>query len=903
LIAKRCNSCDNPEHNRTSRSEGDANPEPFARRLRRHAFHCHRKPIGSRTGGVATDSQRKHVEMIANLLTKVFGSKNERELKRIQPLVERINEYEPQMQAYEDAQLRGLTGKFKERLAQGEPLHALLPEAFAAVREASVRTLGMRHFDVQLIGGIVLHNGTIAEMKTGEGKTLVATLPAYLNALTGSGVHIVTVNDYLARRDNEWMGKIHHFLGLSVGCILHGLDDAQRLAAYGSDITYGTNNEFGFDYLRDNMKLPQQTLVQRELNYAIVDEVDSILVDEARTPLIISGPAEKSTDLYYQVNGIIPQLRAAEDYTIDEKARSVSMTEAGIAKSESLLSVDNLYDPGNIEALHHINQALKAHALFKRDVDYIVKDGEVIIVDEFTGRLMPGRRYSEGLHQALEAKENVKIENENQTLATITFQNYFRMYNKLAGMTGTADTEAAEFKKIYDLDVMVVPTNQPMIRSDYPDVIYKTKGEKFDAALDEIVELHRSGQPVLVGTVSIDVSEQFSKRLKKKGVPHNVLNAKNHEKEAEIISMAGQKAAVTISTNMAGRGTDIVLGDGVTELGGLHIIGTERHESRRIDNQLRGRSGRQGDPGSSRFYLALEDDLLRIFGGERITGIMERLGLQDGEPIEHRLISRAIENAQSKVEAQNFEIRKQLLEYDDVMNQQREVIYRHRREALAGTDIGGSIQEMIVEIAEETALQFADERALAEDWDWEGLDEAVFKHFNFHLDRPDADTLDGLTHDGLAELIVRAAKDVFQEKEALIGSDQMRQLERLVMLQTVDSLWKDHLLSMDHLKEGIGLRGYAQQNPLLVYKKEAFALFQEMISRIKEETTAILYRIQIAEPERMDDLQKPRQQPLSYSSGSAPARKKPVKRNQRKIGRNAPCPCGSGKKYKKCCGR
>jgi len=590
--------------------------------------------------------------MFFDWLTKIFGSKNERELKKLWPVVDQINSFEPAMKALGDDELKAQTLRFKERIEKGETLDELLPEAFAAVREASVRTLNMRHFDAQLIGGMVLHQGKIAEMKTGEGKTLAATLPAYLNSLTGKGVHIITVNDYLARRDTEWMGTIYSFLGLSVGCILHGLDDPERQAAYHSDITYGTNNEFGFDYLRDNMKFYKESIVQGELNYAIVDEVDSILVDEARTPLIISGQAEKSTNLYYEINTIIPRLSRDADYVIDEKARSAVLTEEGVAKAEGLIKVENLYDPRNIETLHHINQALKAYTLFKRDVDYIVKEGEVIIVDEFTGRLMPGRRYSEGLHQALEAKENVKIENENQTLATITFQNYFRMYDKLAGMTGTADTEAAEFKKIYSLDVSVIPTHKPMIRHDFPDMIYKTKKEKFEAVMNDIAELHKKGQPVLVGTISIDVSEDLSQKLKKKGIPHTVLNAKNHEKEAEIVSMAGQKGAVTISTNMAGRGTDIVLGEGVTELGGLRIIGTERHESRRIDNQLRGRSGRQGDPGSSRFYLALEDDLLRIFGGERMTSIMERLGMEEGEPIEHNLISRAIENAQSKVEAQ-----------------------------------------------------------------------------------------------------------------------------------------------------------------------------------------------------------------------------------------------------------
>ena len=840
--------------------------------------------------------------MVTNLLTKVFGSKNERELKKINPIVEKINAFEPQMQSMSDEALKNQTSLFKERLNNGEPLDDILPEAFATVREASIRTLKMRHFDVQLIGGIVLHQGKIAEMKTGEGKTLAATLPAYLNSLSGKGVHIITVNDYLARRDTEWMGHIYKFLGLSVGCILHGLDDNERSAAYGSDITYGTNNEFGFDYLRDNMKFNIDTIVQKELNFAIVDEVDSILIDEARTPLIISGPAEKSTELYHLVNGIIPRLISERDFTVDEKARSAVMTEEGIAKAEQLLKVDNLYDPKSIEILHHVNQALKAHTLFKRDVDYIVKNGEVIIVDEFTGRLMPGRRYSEGLHQALEAKENVKIENENQTLATVTFQNYFRMYNKLAGMTGTADTEAAEFKKIYNLDVMVIPTNQPMIRIDNPDVIYKTRKEKYDAAINEIVELNEKGQPVLVGTISIDVSESFSKKLTKRGIKHTVLNAKNHEKEAEIIALAGQKGAVTISTNMAGRGTDIVLGEGVVEQGGLHILGTERHESRRIDNQLRGRSGRQGDPGSSRFYLALEDDLLRIFGGERITGIMEKLGMEDGEPIENRLISKAIENAQAKVEGHNFDIRKQLLEYDDVMNQQREVVYRQRREALNGKSLKPSIEEMIHDKAEEIAYGFSDEKTHPEEWDWKGLKKAVFKQFNFRLDKINGDTMDGLTREGLAQLIADSSLTVYNEKEASVGSEEFRHLERIVMLQTVDNLWKDHLLSMDHLKEGIGLRGYAQQDPLIVYKKEGFELFQEMISRIKEETLGILYRIQISEPQNIADLQKPKEQKLVFSGGDEPVKKNPIKRTQKKVGRNAPCPCGSGKKYKKCCG-
>ena len=840
--------------------------------------------------------------MLLNLLTKVFGSKNERELKKLKPLVEKINALEPGIQARDDEALRGLTADLKQRLENGEPLEDVLPEAFAVVREASLRTLHMRHFDVQLIGGMVLHQGKISEMKTGEGKTLVATLPAYLNALTGRGVHVVTVNDYLARRDTEWMGQIYRFLGLTVDCIVHGLNDSERKKAYGADITYGTNNEFGFDYLRDNMKFDKDSLVQRPLHYAIVDEVDSILIDEARTPLIISGPAEKSTHLYYAVNGIIPALKAERDYAIDEKARTVTLTEEGVARAEEALQVDNLFDPKNMETLHHVNQALKAHTLFKCDVDYIVKNGEVIIVDEFTGRLMPGRRYSDGLHQALEAKENVKIENENQTLATITFQNYFRMYEKLAGMTGTADTEAAEFKKIYNLDVVIIPPNMPMIRKDFPDVIYKTKREKYEAALDEIEQLHAKGQPVLVGTVSIDVSEDLSLKLKRRGIAHSVLNAKNHEAEAEIVSMAGQKGAVTISTNMAGRGTDIVLGEGVTALDGLHILGTGRHESRRIDNQLRGRSGRQGDPGSSRFYLSLEDDLLRIFGGERMTMIMEKLGMQEGEPIEHGLISKAIENAQRRVEGHNFDIRKHILEYDDVMNQQREVIYQQRREILCEESLKPSIMEMIRERAENIADRIVEENSPGEPWDLKLLGDAVFDQFNFRL-TIDESRLENLDADNLADLIFDAAVERYEEKERQIGSDEFRRLERFVMLQCVDNLWKDHLLNMDHLKEGIGLRGYAQQNPLIAYKKEGFEMFQEMVSKIQEQTVGILSRVQPVQPTEMAELRKPEDQKLVFSRGEVSAKKKPVRRDESKVGRNDPCPCGSGRKYKKCCGQ
>jgi len=837
--------------------------------------------------------------MFIDFLTKMFGSKNERVIKDIQPIVVRINDLEPRIQAMDDDTLRSQTSRFKERLNAGEPLDDLLPEAFATVREASTRSLQMRHFDVQLIGGIVRHRGNIAEMKTGEGKTLVAPLPAYLNALTGKGVHIVTVNDYLARRDAEWMGQIHRFLGLSVGTILHGLTDKERKAAYGSDITYGTNNEFGFDYLRDNMKYDRESMVQSELNYAIVDEVDSILIDEARTPLIISGPAEKSTHLYYQVNEIIPGLMRDQDFTIDEKARTVVLTEDGVARTEHLLKVDNIYDHKNIEILHHVNQALKAHTLFKRDVDYIVDNGEVVIVDEFTGRLMPGRRYSEGLHQALEAKESVKIENENQTLATITFQNYFRMYNKLSGMTGTADTEAAEFKKIYNLDVVVIPTHKPMIRKDHPDVIYKTRREKFNAVLDEIDGLYRKGQPVLVGTISIDVSEELSLKLKRRGIRHNVLNAKLHAQEAQIVANAGQMGAITISTNMAGRGTDIVLGEGVKDLGGLHIIGTERHESRRIDNQLRGRSGRQGDPGSSRFYLSLEDDLLRIFGGERITSIMNRLGMEEGEPIEHSMISRAIENAQTKVEAHNFDIRKHLLEYDDVMNQQREVIYEQRREALLGDNLKPLIEDLIEEKAADIAESFVDDRMPPQDWDLKGLNEAVFKQFNIQINASPED-LEGMDADAIATHICELAMDAYNQKEAEITGSRFRDLERFVMLQTVDALWKDHLLNMDHLKEGIGLRGYAQQNPLLVYKKEGFEMFNSMIGRIKEETLEILFKIQFTPASPKETFKAPAEQNRVFSgSGSQEHKRQPVKRAEKKVGRNDPCSCGSGKKYKK----
>jgi len=838
--------------------------------------------------------------MVFNFFTKIFGSNNDRILKKLQPIVDEINRLEPEMQKLTDDQMPQKTLEFKERVQNGEALDDILPSAFALVREASVRILGMRHFDVQLIGGIALHHGTIAEMKTGEGKTLMSTLPAYLNALSGKGVHIVTVNDYLAKRDAEWMAKIYNFLGLSVGAILHDIDDQERKRSYGADITYGTNNEFGFDYLRDNMKFDKESLAQRELNFAIVDEVDSILIDEARTPLIISGPGEKSTNFYTQVNTIIPAFKNETDYTLDEESKTVSLTEEGIAKGESLLQIDNLYDPSNIEMLHHLNQGLKAHTIFQRDTDYIVKNNQVVIVDEFTGRLMTGRRYSEGLHQALEAKENVKIENENQTLASITFQNYFRMYDKLSGMTGTAETEAPEFKKIYELDVLVVPTHRQMIRKDFPDLIYKTKKEKYDAAIKEIIRLSKKGQPVLVGTISIDVSEDMSKKLKKRGVNHNVLNAKHHKEEAEIVANAGQKGAVTISTNMAGRGTDIVLGEGVKELGGLHILGTSRHESRRIDNQLRGRSGRQGDEGSSRFYLSLEDDLLRIFGGDRIHAVMDKLGIEEGEHIEHSFISKAIENAQSKVEGHNFEIRKHLLEYDDVMNQQREVIYKQRRKALLESNLKSAVLEMIEDKAYDLVDEFADDKIPVREWDLEGLESRINQSFDLKLDL-EKSVEDNLDAQKLSESLFKEIKELYHQREASIGEEITREIERHIILQTVDTRWKEHLLSMDHLKEGIGLRGYAQQDPLLIYRKEGFDMFQNLMARVKEEVVDILFKIQVSTPSQVEVMKKEEQSDLTFSHSDGSSIKQPVKRSSKKVQRNDPCPCGSGKKYKKCC--
>ena len=839
---------------------------------------------------------------IVEVLKKIFGSQNERTLKRLAPVVSEINDFEPEMQKLSDEQLRGKTAEFRQRLENGQELEDLLPEAFAVAREASVRALGMRPFDVQLIGGIVLHQGTIAEMKTGEGKTLVATMPVYLNALRGKGVHLVTVNDYLAKRDSEWMGKLYKFLGLSVGCIVHGLDDNERQQAYNADITYGTNNEFGFDYLRDNMKFRKEELVQRELNYAIVDEVDSILIDEARTPLIISGPAEKSTELYYRVNRIIPPLREEEHYTKEEKSKTVALTEEGVARVERLLGIENLYDPAHMTINHHVQQALRAHVLFKRDVDYIVKDGEVVIVDEFTGRLMPGRRYSEGLHQALEAKEAVKVENENQTLASITFQNYFRMYDKLAGMTGTAETEAAEFAKIYKLDVLVVPTHMKMIRKDHPDCIFRTEAEKFKAVAREIKELYEIKRPVLVGTISITKSEKLSEMLKRTGIPHQVLNAKQHEKEAEIVARAGQPGSVTISTNMAGRGTDIVLGPGVVDLGGLHIIGTERHESRRIDNQLRGRSGRQGDPGSSRFYLSLEDDLMRIFAADRLSGLMQRIGMAEDEPIEHGLISKAIENAQSRVEDHNFSIRKNIIEYDDVMNQQREIIYRQRREALQGDNLRPEIFDMIEDCIDSIIQDNTAEKTYAEDWNLDAIKSEMSRIFGLQPDLS-PESLGDMIPEELREYLFELVEKRYEEREREFSEPIMRDLENFILLQTVDTLWKDHLLNMDYLKEGIGLRGYGQQDPLVAYKREGHQMFQEMIARIKEETLQKLYHIQIQREDQLQEMRAEHEdQPMFFGPPEEPAQQQAVRKNA-KVGRNDPCPCGSGKKYKKCHGR
>jgi preprotein translocase subunit SecA len=923
--------------------------------------------------------------MLNALLRAVLGTKHERDVKRMRPVVEAINALEPDLQRLDDDALRAKTDELRKRLADDDNLDAVLPEAFAVCREAGRRRVGMRHFDVQLIGGMVLHKGKIAEMATGEGKTLVATLPAYLNALTGRGVHIVTVNDYLAKRDAQWMGPIYRALGLSVGVIQHeasflydpayvtpdvrmtALRPCTRPEAYQADITYGTNNEFGFDYLRDNMRFTREELVQRELHYAIVDEVDSILIDEARTPLIISGPADESTDLYYRIDRIIPRLKRAAtivegklseieeqkagDYIVDEKSKAVALTEQGIASCERLLTVDNLYDPKNIDILHHIQQGLRAHALYKRDVEYVVKDGQVVIVDEFTGRMMPGRRWSDGLHQAVEAKEGVRIERENQTLATITFQNYFRMYDKLAGMTGTAETEAEEFAKIYKLDVVVIPTNRTLIRHNHPDVVYKTEREKFNAVVEDIITRHQQGQPALVGTVSIEKSERLSTLLKKRGIKHEVLNAKYHEREAEIVAQAGRLGAVTIATNMAGRGTDILLGgnpdflakeilrrkgldpatastearaaalaearritepehEKVVGLGGLHIVGTERHESRRVDNQLRGRSGRQGDPGSSRFYLSLEDDLLRIFGSQRIQKIMDRLGMEEGEPIEHKLVTRAIATAQKRVENHHFEIRKHLLEYDDVMNKQREIVYGMRTQILDGADQSTTIGEWMEDLVAGTLDGYAAETAHPEDWDVAGLNEALHRQFDVRL--PSARYSEVVSRAGLDELVTEAVRERYAERERELGPELLRILERHEMLIVIDQQWKDHLLSIDHLKEGIGLRGYGQRDPLTEYKREAFDLFQDMAERVKAAVIERLFKVQVVRDAPMAlptitaraDTQELRgEMPSGPQRNAAPSAPKPIPRTAtgEKVGRNDPCPCGSGKKYKKCC--
>jgi preprotein translocase subunit SecA len=967
--------------------------------------------------------------MIGQLLAKVIGTQNEREIKRLRPLVAEITALEPTVQKLTDEQLREKTLEFRKRVADGAALDDLLIEAFAVVREAGKRVLNMRHFDVQLIGGMVLHRGTIAEMKTGEGKTLVATLPAYLNALEGKGVHVVTVNDYLARRDSEWMGRLYRFLGMSVGVIQHDLRDEQRQVAYGADITYGTNNEFGFDYLRDNMKFELGHMVQRGHHYAIVDEVDSILIDEARTPLIISGPAEESTDLYYEVDRIIPKLKKGAvtqgnvkaeereelektgDYLVDEKHKTVTLTETGMAKAEQMLGhrlvpgSNGLYDPTNMPLLHHVNQALRAHSLYRLDVEYMIKDGGVVIVDEFTGRLMPGRRWSDGLHQAVEAKEKVKIERENQTLATITFQNYFRKYKKLSGMTGTAETEAAEFAKIYKLDVIVAPTNRPLKRIEEPDLIYRTEHEKYEAIVNDIIEKQASGRPTLVGTVSIEKSERLSSLLKKRGIKHVVLNAKYHAQEAEIVAQAGHQNNVTIATNMAGRGTDILLGgnaehaarqqclaeqvaerlpkgeekfiddeefvyffhidgfyrvprphwerifahfkrqmdaehDEVVNLGGLHILGTERHEARRIDNQLRGRAGRQGDPGSSRFYLSLEDDLMRIFGSDRISGLMQRLGMEEGVPIEHGMVTRAIERAQKQVEAQNFGVRKHLLEYDDVMNKQRESVYTLRREILDGrvhltedeiVDTREYLLALAEELLEEHVDRFAGKAVDPDDRDVPALIREISRVFGIDPAVLDGMQLDEKSADEITDEVWELVKKSYVDKEGVVGGELLRRIERDIMLQIVDAQWKDHLYSLDHLKEGIGLRGYGQRDPLVEYKKESYGLFQDMKARIEEEMVRYLFWLRpvvnddappIARPAprratplimnnpATDNVASFANAPRSAASNQppVPARTggddviKTVRREEPKVGRNDPCPCGSGRKYKKCHG-
>jgi len=831
------------------------------------------------------------------LVRKIFGDPNEREIKRYMKKVEVINALEPAMQALSDDELRAKTAEFRARLERGETLDELLPEAFAVVREASRRVLGKRHFDVQLIGGMVLHDGRIAEMATGEGKTLVATLPAYLNALLGKGVHVVTVNEYLAQRDRNEMGKIYEFLGLTVGVNLHGMSPEEKKAAYQCDITYGTNNEFGFDYLRDNMVLYKEHIVQRPLFYAIIDEVDSILIDEARTPLIISGQAMKSTQLYYLVDQFVRRLEPERDYTVDLKMRSVALTESGVEKAERTFGIDNLYDHQHVLLNHHITQALKAHVIMKRDVDYVVQDGQVLIVDEFTGRIMHGRRYSDGLHQAIEAKEGLKVQNETMTLATITLQNYFRMYRKLAGMTGTAKTEEEEFKKIYGLDVVVVPTNKPMIRVDLPDVVYKTKAAKYRAVINEIVERHKKGQPVLVGTTSIETSELLSEMLKKKGIPHKVLNAKYHAEEAAIVAQAGQRGAVTIATNMAGRGTDIVLGEGVAELGGLHIIGTERHESRRIDNQLRGRSGRQGDPGSSQFFLSMEDDLMKRFGADNVLALMERMGFEDDMPLESRLVTRSIETAQKRVEAQNFDIRRVVLQYDDVMNQQREIIYKQRREVLESDNIRDIAIGMIKPVIRRIVDAHCPEDQVPEEWE---LKQVVdYCHANLLPEgslRPE--DLEGKDREEIVAFLEERVLAHYEERERHIGPELMREFEKVVVLRAVDSKWMDHIDAMDQLRQGIHLRAYGGTDPLREYQFEGFEMFNEMIESIQEEVARYLMKARVeSNVERQAVAEGQAVDPKAEESTKAPVRR------QNKVGRNDPCPCGSGKKYKLCCGR
>ena len=915
--------------------------------------------------------------MFNQVLTKVFGSKHERDVKRLQPQVAEINALEPEVRGLTDDQLRARTAEFKSRIAGGASVDELLVPAFAVVREAARRTLGMRHYDVQLIGGMVLHQGKIAEMRTGEGKTLVATLPVYLNALAGKGAHVVTVNDYLARRDSEWMGQVYRFLGLTVGVIQHGLTDVERREAYASDVTYGTNNELGFDYLRDNMKFDLSAMVQRGHHFAIVDEVDSILVDEARTPLIISGPSEESVDKYYVIDRIIPKLERGEeiedkdgakhttgDFLVDEKSQTVTLTEDGVASVEKLLGIQNLYDVENMDLLHGAHQALRAHHLYKRDVEYLIKDGQVVIVDEFTGRMMPGRRWSDGLHQAVEAKEGVKIERENQTLATITFQNFFRMYGKLAGMTGTAVTEAAEFEHIYKLDVVAIPTHRPMVRADNPDLVYRSAREKWDAVVEEIEDCHQRGQPALVGTLSIETSEMLSAMLKRKGVPHVVLNAKYHEREAAIVAQAGRKAAVTIATNMAGRGTDILLGgnpeglarsesdpvqeaeayaaalasyretcagerDEVLAAGGLHIIGTERHESRRIDNQLRGRSGRQGDPGSSRFFLSLEDDLMRIFGSDRIKGLMARLGMEEGEAIEHNMVTRAIERAQKQVEGRNFEMRKHLLEYDDVMNKQREAIYKLRRDIFDGREGRDYVLRVAREIVESLVATHCPEKSDPSEWSTAELASDVLAYFDLDVHKTGLD-LAKLGEEEMVEKIWSVVEAKFLEKEQRLGPELSRVLERDVLLRFVDLAWKDHLLALDHLKEGIGLRGYGQRDPLQEYKKESYSLFGALKERVEDSVIKTLFRLEPVSEEQMDRERQRRDRaaaqpsrmsfsapqtsgaprpaaaalpdsPFGAATSPAPAAPQPV-RAEKTPGRNDPCWCGSGKKYKKCHG-